>query len=263
MAGGEDQAQQVVADVVVERGVEVGRGALAARSRARGRAPRACARPACRGAAGRWRGAWRRPSARRRGCRECPTPATARARRRARPAPAPRRGRRRAPCARGRRSASPARCARPRRWRDGCRSPSRPRITPSRHPTGASCAAPARQVARSVGPAWPAFRAHLRARGAPRERACSGVNTSSEKSSASKIGRSSHSPWPSTSRKRVVQWIGLVHRLHLEQGVGGDQLLGLGEGAVDDGDLAAGEPHALALGARLQAVARRASRRPW
>ena len=34
-----------------------------------------------------------------------------------------------------------------------------------------------------------------------------GENASGEKSSGSKIGRSSHSPLPSTSRKRVVQWI--------------------------------------------------------
>ena len=34
-----------------------------------------------------------------------------------------------------------------------------------------------------------------------------GEKTSGEKSSGSKIGRSSHSPLPSTSRKRVVQWI--------------------------------------------------------
>src|SRR5262245_6566554 len=37
--------------------------------------------------------------------------------------------------------------------------------------------------------------------------ASSGVNASGEKSEASKIGRSSHSPLPSTSRKRLVQWI--------------------------------------------------------
>ena len=43
MAGGEHEAQQVVADVVVERGVEVG-PRPPARLRARGRAPRACAR---------------------------------------------------------------------------------------------------------------------------------------------------------------------------------------------------------------------------
>ena len=46
VAGGEDQPQQVVADVVVERRVEVGLD-VAARPRARGRAPRACARAAC------------------------------------------------------------------------------------------------------------------------------------------------------------------------------------------------------------------------
>ena len=59
-----------------------------------------------RGAAGRSRGAWRWPSARRPGCPGRPTPATARARRPARPAPAPRRGRRRARSAPARRSAA-------------------------------------------------------------------------------------------------------------------------------------------------------------
>ncbi len=41
MAGGEDEAQQVVADVVVERGIEVGLRRPRPRSRSRGRAPRA------------------------------------------------------------------------------------------------------------------------------------------------------------------------------------------------------------------------------
>ena len=64
MAGREDEAQQVVADVivrVVERGVEIRFGQSPAGSRARGRAPRACAPTACSGAAGRSRGAWRWP----------------------------------------------------------------------------------------------------------------------------------------------------------------------------------------------------------
>ena len=122
MAGGEDETQQVVADVGSSSvGVEGPASRFPVRLRARGRAPRACVRAACRGAAGRWRGAWRSPSARRPGCPGRPTWATARARRPARPAPAPRRGRRRARCARGRRSVGPTRCARRRRWRDGCR----------------------------------------------------------------------------------------------------------------------------------------------
>ena len=103
MAGGEHEAQQVVADVVVERGVEIGPAGLLLDRRARGRAPRACARRACCGAAGRSRGAWPWPSARRPDCPGCRPAASARARRPARPARAPRPGRRRAPCARARR----------------------------------------------------------------------------------------------------------------------------------------------------------------
>ena len=62
VAGGEDQAQQVVADVVVDDGGEV----RLARRRASqlelaARAPRACARASRAGAAGRSRGAWRWP----------------------------------------------------------------------------------------------------------------------------------------------------------------------------------------------------------
>ena len=48
VAGDEHEAQQVVADVVVERGVEVRRRRPAAGRRARDRAPRACARGASR-----------------------------------------------------------------------------------------------------------------------------------------------------------------------------------------------------------------------
>src|SRR5690606_31848892 len=47
----------------------------------------------------------------------------------------------------------------------------------------------------------------------------------------------------------------LLHRLDLPDPEAGDQLLGLGEGPVDDGLLAAAEAHALALAARVQAVA--------
>ena len=60
MAGDEDEAQEVVADVVVERGVEVGRR-FARALRARGRALRACVRCGCCGGRDRWRGAWRWP----------------------------------------------------------------------------------------------------------------------------------------------------------------------------------------------------------
>ena len=72
MARGEHQPQQVVADVVVERGVEIRRGCVLLALRARGRAPRACARAACCGGSDRSRDAWRRPSARRRDCRGTP-----------------------------------------------------------------------------------------------------------------------------------------------------------------------------------------------
>ena len=44
MAGREDQAQQIVADVVVESGIEVWRRTFALATRVRGPAPRACAR---------------------------------------------------------------------------------------------------------------------------------------------------------------------------------------------------------------------------
>ncbi len=117
--------QQVVADVVVERGVGIRRGELAARSRGRARAPRACAPPASGGAAGRLPDSSQWPSARRPAWPGRPSPASARARSPGRPARAPRRRRRRAPCARDRRSDAATRCARPPRWRDGCRKPSR------------------------------------------------------------------------------------------------------------------------------------------
>ena len=100
VARGEDEAQQVVADVVVHRGLGVGHGP-AVGLEAVARAPRAFAPRSCRGAGRRARGSSPWPSATRPGCPGRPTPATARARRRARPARAPRRDRRRAPCARG------------------------------------------------------------------------------------------------------------------------------------------------------------------
>src|SRR5438093_1256170 len=49
---------------------------------------------------------------------------------------------------------------------------------------------------------------------------------------------------------------GLAERLHLPQPETGDQLLRLGEGPVDHRSLAAGEPDARALGARLQPLPR-------
>src|SRR5262249_26942066 len=46
------------------------------------------------------------------------------------------------------------------------------------------------------------------------------------------------------------------HRLHLPQPIAGDQLLGLGEGAVNDLPLAARELDALPLRARVQSLTR-------
>ena len=97
VAGDEHQAQQVVADVVVQGRVEVRRRPRCDLELAAELLVLAAESARC-GAAGRWRGAWRWPSARRPGCPGRPPPATAPARRRARPAPGPRRGRRRAPC---------------------------------------------------------------------------------------------------------------------------------------------------------------------
>ena len=67
MTGDEDQPQQIVADLVVDRGVDVERRRLPASSRARGRSPRACARASGAGGAGRSRDASRSPSATRPG----------------------------------------------------------------------------------------------------------------------------------------------------------------------------------------------------
>ena len=47
---------------------------------------------------------------------------------------------------------------------------------------------------------------------------------------------------------------GLLARLHLNDGVAGDDLLGFGEGAVDDRALVAGELDAESLGAGLQPI---------
>src|SRR5207249_2241802 len=49
---------------------------------------------------------------------------------------------------------------------------------------------------------------------------------------------------------------GLLHRLHLPDPEARDELLGLGERPVDDRLLPAGEAHALALAAGVEAVAR-------
>ena len=99
MAGDEDQPQQVVADLVVER-VRVESGAASGLALASSRpSSRVLARRASgAGAAGRSPGAWPWPSARRPACRARPRPASAPAPRPARPAPAPRPGPRRAPC---------------------------------------------------------------------------------------------------------------------------------------------------------------------
>ena len=239
MAGGEDQAQQVVADVVVEGGVEIGRRRLRRRPRARGPAPGACARSACDGAGGRWRDAWRPPSARRRACRGCRTWATAPAPRRGRPAPAPRRGRRRGPCGRGRRSAWPARCGRRLRLRDGCRSPPWRTDHTICRSAGASW-----RAARQGGYAWysPLLALAILAHGLARFLLARGLLGRKD------VGREV----PSVEDRAQLAFAlaqhlqeapgpvdRLVHRLHLEQGVGGNQLLGFREGAIDDGDLAA------------------------
>src|SRR5215211_5317354 len=53
-------------------------------------------------------------------------------------------------------------------------------------------------------------------------------------------------------REPLGPFDGLVHRLHLEDPVAGDDLLGLAEGAVDHGALAAGELDPNALGAPME-----------
>ena len=81
----------------------------------------------------------------------------------------------------------------------------------------------------------------------------SGVS-SLPKSSASKTGRISTSTPPSNGAA-LEPLDRLVHRLDLPDPVAGDELLGLGERAVDDGALRAREADALAL--RRSAAARR------
>src|SRR5215218_284910 len=53
-------------------------------------------------------------------------------------------------------------------------------------------------------------------------------------------------------REPLGPFDGLAHRLHLEDPVAGDDLLGLAEGAVDHGALAAGELDPNALGAPME-----------
>ena len=264
MAGGEDQAQQVVADVVVERGVEVGRRAFAARPRARGRAPRACARAACCGAAGRWRDAWRSSSARRRDCPGCPTcghcssaaTSASCASSSARPTSRTMRAR---PAISLRRLDAEDRV-------DGVMGVGRRHGDRSHHLAIRRRKLARRRLVRSgrlrlrrVGAflriCWRVFssRARLLGRERPRRR-----SPPPRRSGAARTRPGPAPPgsaWSSGSASSID--------LHLEQGVGGDQLLRLGEGAVDDGELAAREPDPLALGARVQAVAGRAGRRPW
>ena len=116
VAGREDQAQEVVADRVVDRGVEVRLGP-GARPPAGARAPRACARRRRGGAGGRSR---RLAVAMSQAPGLSGTPVSGHRssmRRRARPGRGPRPARRRGPSARGRRSAAATRSARPRRSR--------------------------------------------------------------------------------------------------------------------------------------------------
>ena len=95
VAGGEDQPQQVVVDVVGHGPVEARRRRRRPPRPAPGRARRSGSAGARCGGTGRWPAAWPRSSARRRGCGARRRPATARGRRRRRPGPAPRPGRRR------------------------------------------------------------------------------------------------------------------------------------------------------------------------
>ena len=100
MAGGEDQPQHLVADVVVQGGVR-DRAWPAAPPPGPARASRACARACGRGADDPAPGAWRSPSARRRVVPERRSRASARARRAGLPASAPRPAARRAASAPG------------------------------------------------------------------------------------------------------------------------------------------------------------------
>ena len=144
--------------------------------------------------------------------------------------------RRRGPRARGRRSAARTRSARPPRWRVCALARHRP------------CSAAPRLL-------------RCRSTSARSRSSCarsSGVN-SLPKSSASNTGRISISD---SRRHRIGQRLSpldrLLDRLHLPDPVAGDQLLGLGERPVDDGPLAAREPHALALASSAAGPRRRA-----
>src|SRR5581483_694110 len=73
-------------------------------------------------------------------------------------------------------------------------------------------------------------------RNASSRAAASGRNTLVGNPDASYICRISHSPPPRTARKRGPR-NRLILRVHLKNRVAGDQLLGLGEGAIDRGAL--------------------------
>ena len=103
MAGGKDQAEQFIAEIVVERRLERLDAAVTLVIEVATDLGVLALEPFCSGGRCRWRGVWRSPSARRRDCPEHRSSAIRRARSRARPAPVLRRGRRRAPCGRGRR----------------------------------------------------------------------------------------------------------------------------------------------------------------
>ena len=177
---------------------------------------------ACPGAARRSRGSSRSPSARRPGCRARPTPATAPAPPPAPPAPAPRRGRRRARCAPGRRSGAAIRCGRPPRSRGWCL-------------TSGAVTAPDQTI-------------FSRAAQAPVRQPWS--------TGASNISMISLSPSPAISRKRLVSVDDLFPRIDVHQREAADQLLGLRERPVRDGQLALAHPDLHSGRARLAAFGR-------
>ena len=119
MAGNEHQAQQIVADMVVERGVRIGRKAVAVDLQLAADLLVLALAASCCGGNDRRRGAWRWPSARRPDWRERPRPAIASAPQPAPPARTLPPARHRARCGSARRSAWPARSATPHRWRGG------------------------------------------------------------------------------------------------------------------------------------------------
>ena len=240
MAGDEDQAQQVVADVVVERGVEIRVCVALLELELAADLARACARAAARGAARRSRGAWRWPSARRPGCPGRPTPATARARRPARPARAPRR----APTSRTMRA--------------------RPAI---------SLADSIRQTASIAR--WSSRRvtAHARTRGSGRVllgcAGCCGSSCSAQLGRqlvAEVVGLEDLADLdlgsPSVGRDALDPLDRLVASTSPRDPEAGDQLLGLGERAVDDGALVAGEARPARPWSSGAGPRRPASRRP-